>query len=347
MGRRGSISFVIEVKRSRRRLPLALGRTEDPNGKGEVRFGAVRPGFAATPFSEGPKGYDPTVEAAKVAADRLFNRLGGSEPAGAPAWNDLGAQGANQAPRTQAAGVPVPAPTKVASTAPSPAPTQVAQPRTGRVLESLTSVNPLEALFRQKAEERAARPRRPRAARSPTVAETQSAVRPDSKQGASSKSATDAKGLHEAVVDATDPQELRRSRNKSRRKTAARRLAKEWGRQSRRRRKAAAKSRRRAASRVRTEKPVAAPKRSVRKGLKASVGKKATAKKATAKKATAKKATAKKARRKVLTRKPAARKGATRKTVAKNAAKASKLRKTSTKRMRSGRPASTRGRRSR
>ena len=343
MGRRGSISFVIEVKRSRRRLPLALGRTEDPNGKGEVRFGAVRPsGFAATPFSEGPKGYDPTVEAAKVAADRLFNRLGGSEPAGAPAWNDLGAQGANQAPRTQAAGVPVPAPTKVASTAPSPAPTQVAQPRTGRVLESLTSVNPLEALFRQKAEERAARPRRPRAARSPTVAETQSAVRPDSKQGASSKSATDAKGLHEAVVDATDPQELRRSRNKSRRKTAARRLAKEWGRQSRRRRKAAAKSRRRAASRVRTEKPVAAPKRSARKGLKTSVGKKTTAKKTTAKKATAKKTG-----RKVVARKPAARKGATRKTVAKNAAKASKLRKTSTKRMRSGRPASTRGRRSR
>jgi len=343
MGRRGSISFVIEVKRSRRRLPLALGRTEDPNGKGEVRFGAVRPsGFAATPFSEGPKGYDPTVEAAKVAADRLFNRLGGSEPAGAPAWNDLGAQGASQAPRTQAAGVPVPAPTKVASTAPSPAPTQVAQPRTGRVLESLTSVNPLEALFRQKAEERAARPRRPRAARSPTVAETQSAVRPDSKQGASSKSATDAKGLHEAVVDATDPQELRRSRNKSRRKTAARRLAKEWGRQSRRRRKAAAKSRRRAASRVRTEKPVAAPKRSARKGLKTSVGKKTTAKKTTAKKATAKKTG-----RKVVARKPAARKGATRKTVAKNAAKASKLRKTSTKRMRSGRPASTRGRRSR
>ena len=331
MGRRGSISFVIEVKRSRRRLPLALGRTEDPNGKGEVRFGAVRPGFAATPFSEGPKGYDPTVEAAKVAADRLFNRIGGSESAGAPAWNDLGGRGANQAPRTQA-GVPVPASTKVASTAPSPAPTQVAQPRTGRVLESLTSVNPLEALFRQKAEERAARPRRPRAARSPTGAEPQSAVRPDSKQGASSKSGTDAKGLHEAVVDATDPQELKGSRNKSRRKTAARRLAKEWGRQSRRRRKAVAKSRRRAASRVRTEKPVAAPKRSARKGLKTSVGRKPIAKKA---------------RRKVLARKPAARKGATRKTAAKNAAKASKIRKTSTKRMPSRRRASTRGRPSR
>ena len=334
MGRRGSISFVIEVKRSRRRLPLALGRTEDPNGKGEVRFGAVRPsGFAVTPFSEGPKGYDPTVEAAKVAADRLFNRQGGSESAAAPAWNDLGARGANLAPGTRGVGIPVPAPASDASTTQSPPATQAAQPRTGRVLESLTSVNPLEALFRQKAEERAARPRRPRAARSPAAAETQTAVRPDSKQGSTSKSATDAKGLHEAAADATDAQELRRSKNKSRRKTAARRVAKEWGRPSRRKRKIAAKSGRRAASRIRNEKPVAGPKRSARNGLKASVGKK--------------RATTKKAVRKVLARKAAPRKGATRKIAAKNTAKASKLRKTSTKRTASRRRAPTRGRRGR
>jgi len=332
MGRRGSISFVIEVKRSRRRLPLALGRTDDPNGKGEVRFGAVRPaGFAVTPFSEGPKGYDPTVEAAKVAADRLFNRQGGSESAAVPAWNDLGARSADLAPRTQGAGIPAPA--RDASTTPSPAATQVAQPRTGRVLESLTSVNPLEALFRQKAEERAARPRRPRAARSAADAETQAAVRPDSKQGSTSRSAADAKGLHEAAAEGTDSQELRRSRNKSRKKTAARRLAKEWGRPSRRKRKIAAKSRRRAASRVHSEKPVAGPKGSARNGLKLSVGKK--------------RAATKKVARKVLARKPAPRKGATRKIAAKNTAKASKLRKTSTKRTASRRRASTQGRRSR
>jgi len=331
MGRRGSISFVIEVKRSRRRLPLALGRTDDPNGKGEVRFGAVRPaGFAVTPFSEGPKGYDPTVEAAKVAADRLFNRQGGSESAAVPAWNDLGARSADLAPRAQAG---IPAPARDASTTPSPAATQVAQPRTGRVLESLTSVNPLEALFRQKAEERAARPRRPRAARSAADAETQAAVRPDSKQGSTSRSAADAKGLHEAAAEGTDSQELRRSRNKSRKKTAARRLAKEWGRPSRRKRKIAAKSRRRAASRVHSEKPVAGPKRSARNGLKLSVGKK--------------RAATKKVARKVLARKPAPRKGATRKIAAKNTAKASKLRKTSTKRTASRRRASTQGRRSR
>jgi hypothetical protein len=332
MGRRGSISFVIEVKRSRRRLPLALGRTDDPNGKGEVRFGAVRPGgFAVTPFSEGPKGYDPTVEAAKVAADRLFNRQGGSESAAVPSWNDLGGPSANLAPRTQPAGIPVPAPARDTSTSPSPAATQVTQPRTGRVLESLTSVNPLEALFRQKAEERAARPRRPRAARSAAAAETQPAVRPDSKQGSTSRSPADAKGLHEAAADGTDSQELKRSRNKSRRKTAAGRLAKEWGRPSRRKRKIAAKSRRRAASRIHSEKPVTGPKRSARNGLKASVGKK--------------RAATKKVGRKVLARKPAPRKGATRKTAAKNIAKASKLRKTSTKRTASR--ASTRGRRSR
>jgi len=313
-------------------LPLALGRTDDPNGKGEVRFGAVRPaGFAVTPFSEGPKGYDPTVEAAKVAADRLFNRQGGSESAAVPAWNDLGARSADLAPRTQGAGIPAPA--RDASTTPSPAATQVAQPRTGRVLESLTSVNPLEALFRQKAEERAARPRRPRAARSAADAETQAAVRPDSKQGSTSRSAADAKGLHEAAAEGTDSQELRRSRNKSRKKTAARRLAKEWGRPSRRKRKIAAKSRRRAASRVHSEKPVAGPKRSARNGLKLSVGKK--------------RAATKKVARKVLARKPAPRKGATRKIAAKNTAKASKLRKTSTKRTASRRRASTQGRRSR
>ena len=334
MGRRGSISFVIEVKRSRRRLPLALGRTEDPNGKGEVRFGAVRPsGFAVTPFSEGPKGYDPTVESAKVAADRLFNRQGGSESAAVPAWNDLGARGANLAPGTRGVGIPVPAPASDASTTQSPPATQAAQPRTGRVLESLTSVNPLEALFRQKAEERAARPRRPRAARSAADAETQAAVRPDSKQGSTSRSAADAKGLHEAAAEGTDSQELRRSRNKSRKKTAARRLAKEWGRPSRRKRKIAAKSRRRAASRVHSEKPVAGPKRSARNGLKLSVGKK--------------RAATKKVAHKVLARKPAPRKGATRKIAAKNTAKASKLRKTSTKRTASRRRASTQGRRSR
>jgi hypothetical protein len=334
MGRRGSISFVIEVKRSRRRLPPALGRTDDPNGKGDVRFGAVRPGgFAVTPFSESPKGYDPTVEAAKVAADRLFNRQGGSESAAAPTWNDLGARSANLAPRTQAAGIPVPAPARDTSATQSPAATQVAQPRTGRVLESLTSVNPLEALFRQKAEERAARPRRPRAARSAAAAETQAAVRPDSKQGSTSRSAADAKGLHEATADGTDPQELRRSRNKSRRKTAARRLAKEWGRPSRRKRKIATKSRRRVASRIHSEKPVAGAKRGARNGLKASVGKK--------------RAATKKAGRKVLARKLAPRKGATKKTAAKNTAKLSKLRKTSTKRTAARRRASTRGRRSR
>ena len=160
MGRRGSISFVIEVKRSRRRLPLALGTTDDPNGKGEARFGAIRPsGFTATPFSEGPRGYDPTVEAAKVAADKLFNRIRGSESAPVPAWSDLDAQRADAAPRTQAVGTPAPVAAREASTTQPPAANQATQPRTGRVLESLTSVNPLEALFRQMAEEHAARPR--------------------------------------------------------------------------------------------------------------------------------------------------------------------------------------------
>ena len=226
MGRRGSISFVIEVKRSRRRLPLALGRTDDPNGKGEVRFGAVRPsGFAATPFSEAPKGYDPSVEAAKVAADKLFNRIRGSESAPVPAWNDLGARRADEAPPAQAADTPIAVPAKDASTSPSPAANQVAQPRTGRVLESLTSVNPLEALFRQMAEEHEARPRRPRAPRSAIAGETPTAARPESKRGSASKSAADPKGLLEAAADVPEPKEPGRSRNKARRKTAKPRLA--------------------------------------------------------------------------------------------------------------------------
>jgi hypothetical protein len=332
MGRRGSISFVIEVKRSRRRLPLALGRTDDPNGKGEVRFGAGRPGgFAATPFSEGPKGYDPSVEAAKVAADKLFNRIRGSESAPDPAWNDLGTQRADEAPPAQPASTPIAVPAKDASTSPSPAANQGAQPRTGRVLESLTSVNPLEALFRQMAEEHAARPRRPRAPRSTTTGETPAAVRPDSKQGSKSKSAVDPKVLLEAVVETTDPKEPRRSRSTSRRKTAKRRFAKEL--KARRKRKSAAKGRRQVARPTRAAKPLARPKRSTRVAPKAGVRKKRSAAKTTA--------------RKVLARKPALYKGATRKNAARKAAKVSKSRKTATKSMASRRRASTRGRRSR
>jgi hypothetical protein len=334
MGRRGSISFVIEVKRSRRRLPPALGRTDDPNGKAEVRFGAVRPGgFAATPFSEGPKGYDPSVEAAKVAADKLFNRIRGSESASVPAWNDLAARPAHEAPPAQAAGMPVAAPAKDASTSPSPAANQVTQPRTGRVLESLTSVNPLEALYRQMAEEHAARPRRPRAPRSTTAGESPAAVRPDSKQGSRSKSPADPKVLLEAVVDATDPEEPRRSRNTSRRKTAKRRFAKELGRKARRKRRTAAKGRRQVARPTRTAKPLAGPKRRTRQTPKVSVRKKRGTPKTTA--------------RKVLARKPARYKGATRKNAARKPAKVSKRRKTATKSMASRRRPSTRGRRSR
>jgi hypothetical protein len=330
MGRRGSISFVIEVKRSRRRLPLALGATDDPNGKGEVRFGAIRPsGFAATPFSEGPKGYDPTVEAAKVAADKLFNRIRGSESA--PAWNDLGARRADAAPPAPAAGTPVAA--KDASAPQPPAANQVTQPRTGRVLESLTSVNPLEALFRQMAEEHASRPRRPRAPRSATAGETQAAARPDSKQGSTSKSATAPRGLVEAAVDTPDPKEPRRSRNKSRRKTAERRLARELGRKARRKRKIAAKSRRQAVRSTRTAKPLAGPKRSARKQPKASVGQKRGATKRT--------------QRKALARKSAPHKGATTKRATRKVAKASKPRKTATKSVNSRRRPSPRGRRRR
>jgi ribonuclease E len=332
MGRRGSISFVIEIKRSKRRFPLALGRTDDPNGKAEVRFAAARPsGLAATPFSEGPKGYDPTVEAAKVAADRLFNKLSGSESSPVSAWNSE--RSADAAPQQQAAGIPAPAPARDVSATQSPAATPVAQPRTGRILESLTSANPLEALFRQKAEERAARHRRPRATRSTTVGESQTGVRPDSKQGSTSKSTTEPKSLLEAVVSTTDPKEPRRSQNKSRRKTAARRLAPERARKSGRKRKSAAKSRRPTASPVRTAKHRAGPKRNARNGAKASVVRK--------------RGTTKKLGRKVLARKTAPNKGAMRKTVARNLAKASKLRKTSRKSVTSRGRAPTRRRRSR
>jgi hypothetical protein len=331
MGRRGSISFVIEVKRSRRRLPLALGTTDDPNGKGEARFDAIRPGgFAATPFSEGPRGYDPTVEAAKVAADKLFNRIRGSESAPVPAWNDRGARHADAPPPTQAASTPVPVAAREASTPQPPATNQVTQPRTGRVLESLTSVNPLEALFRQMAEEHAARPRRPRTPRSATAGETQPAARPDGKQGSTSKSATDPKGLLETTVGTTDPKEPRRSQNKSRRKTAERRLTRELGRKARRKRKTAVKNRRQAARPTRSAKPLATPKRSGPNRRKASVGKKRSATKTT--------------QRKVLARKPAAHERATTKSATRKAAKASKPRKTPTKRMTSRRRSSPRAR---
>jgi hypothetical protein len=332
MGRRGSISFVIEVKRSKRRFALPSARTDDPSGKGDVRFGAVNPaGFAAPPFSEGPRGYDPTVEAAKLAADRLFNRLGGSESTPLPAWSDLGAQGNNVAPAQQAAGIPLPE--RDVSTTPSTAAPQVAHPRTGRVLESLTSVNPLEALFRQKAEEHAIRQRRPRTARSTTAGETQVGVRSDSKQGSASKSAAAPTGVVESVVDTGDANEPKRVRNQSRRKIGARRVTKRLGNRSVRKRKSAGKSRRWAAAPVRASKRLGGAKRNVRSGTKASVGRKHRA--------------TKNGVHKVPTKKPATGKATARKTAIRKAAKASKLRKTPTKRAASRGRAATRGRRSR
>lgn len=317
MGRRGSISFIIEVKRSKRRFAANPGRAEDPNSKGDVPFGAVRPGsLAATPFSQGPRGYDPSVEAAKVAADRLFNRLGGSASAPDASWNDQSAPTASIGAPPQAPGVLVQGSASSPSAAPSPSPAPGLQ-RTGRILESLTSVNPLDALFRQKAEERAARRRGPRTSRTRSVpGELPAGLRSDNKHGSSGQSAADQTG--DPVVATSKAKEPRGLRTKPPRKTAAQRFADQP--KSRRKRKTAVKSRRRMARPIRTIKNPIGTKRTSRKSAtKATLG--------------ARRTPAKKAARKALAKTSLPKKKTTRKAVARKPAKSHNVRKRSTTRV--------------
>lgn len=160
MRRRGSMPFVVEIKSSRRRFA--------PGIPGPVLLEKRNPGFHgngadalfAMPWNAGESAGDPSVEEARLAADRLFGGPGPSVSS-----RERGDQKTNErAVAVDQTGAGIGSREEAPDERPKPDASANApdgKPRTGRILESLTSKDPLEALFRQKAEEEVA-PRRGR-----------------------------------------------------------------------------------------------------------------------------------------------------------------------------------------
>jgi hypothetical protein len=167
MRRRGSGSFIVEVKK--RRFPQNIAAISGPDRKSvsaQAPTGAS--GFPATPFVERESISNPAVEAAKMAATRFFSGPGSARSAGVTHRGDPVAHGVvHRVVPARPADVPEqkPAALSVASAPP------LDGPRSGRVLQSLiVAEDPIEALLRREAEEKSARRRRGRRARVVAVA---------------------------------------------------------------------------------------------------------------------------------------------------------------------------------
>lgn len=162
MRRRGSMPFVIEVKGSRRRLGPGIPTGGLADRKIGFRVHANGPdALFASPRNESEQAGNRTIEAARLAADRVFTKPGPSASllerrnqqtdAVAAAGDQVRPSGISGREAVQETPTP-----EVQASAPD------GKPRTGRILESLTSKDPMEALFRQKEEEEEAPPRRAR-----------------------------------------------------------------------------------------------------------------------------------------------------------------------------------------
>jgi len=175
MQRRARMPFVIEVKRGKRRFTQSGAGPGVSDRKPGVWSTSPGAGWLiATPFNEsgerdeGRERSGPTVDAARIAADRMF--VTHAYPAAAPAHSapDLEPRnlvsGHHPAPRN---GLLVPGPAADTFACEPDLNARAAKPRTGRILQSLATEDPVDALLRQKAEELAARrhlPRGPRVA---------------------------------------------------------------------------------------------------------------------------------------------------------------------------------------
>jgi hypothetical protein len=163
MRRSGSVSFVVEGKR--RRFPQNGATTSDLDRKSGSPNSAIEAGgLSVTPLIERERGSDPTIEAAKVAAERFFSKPGSSGSARAAHWTDPSAR--SFIPRVEPArpaniAVQRPADDPVASPPPQQD-GQTEKPRSGRILQSLIAEDPIDALLRRKAQETGRRPRGPR-----------------------------------------------------------------------------------------------------------------------------------------------------------------------------------------
>lgn len=277
---RGSVSFVVEVKKRRWASPQGLMRPTDGDGKRETSTTAVAPrSFFVLPSEPRPIS-DPTAEAARAAADRLF----GGAPRQTPA-TDEASTAAAPAPAPPASEPPA-ADVAAAATV-SVTPPVAEQPRTGRILASLIGEDPIAALMRQKTEEEARQRRAQRALRasmapaSDTPASAADESKPATrvrgkakvKRDALASSGATATPSGEAEAGTTITTDPRATRRKAR-------TAKTKGRQH--------------AAAGRTARARTGAKRNARKlTAKASTATKAAAKKAAAKKAVAKRAKAK------------------------------------------------------
>jgi hypothetical protein len=143
MRRSGSVSFVVEVKR--RRFPENGATTSDLDRKSGSRIGPIGSGgLSVTPLVERERSSDPTIEAAKTAAERLFSKPGSPGSARADHWSDPSARAF--IPRVELVrpaddAVQKPAGDVVAAAAAQPD-GQAEKPRSGRILQSLIARRP-------------------------------------------------------------------------------------------------------------------------------------------------------------------------------------------------------------
>lgn len=152
MRRRGSGSFVVEVRK--RRLPLNVAATSGPAPQAP----AGTRGFSAASPVEKEDISNPAVEAAKMAATRFFSSPGYARSAGATHRGDPAGNGF--VPRVVPPG-PSHVPEQTLAAAPPASAPPPVEPRSGRILQSLiVAEDPIEALLRREAEEKSARRRR-------------------------------------------------------------------------------------------------------------------------------------------------------------------------------------------
>jgi hypothetical protein len=183
MHRRGSVSFVVEVMK--RRFPQNGATTSDLDRKSGSRTSPMGAGrLPVTPLIERERFGNPTIEAAKIAAKRFFSQPGSPQSARADHWSDPSARGFPRVEPARPADVAVQKPAGDLVAAPPPQPDgQAEKPRSGRILQSLIEEDPIDALLRQKAEERSSRRRPPGSrARSIIPSGSKAAVATDSHQ---------------------------------------------------------------------------------------------------------------------------------------------------------------------
>src|ERR1700692_4937508 len=298
MRRRGSVSFVVEVMK--RRFPQNGATSSDLDRKSGSRISPIGAGaLSVTPLVARERGSDPAIEAAKIAARRFFSTPGSPQSARADHWSDPGARGF--IPRVEPARPADVAVQKRAgdlvASPPAQPDGQAEKPRSGRILQSLIVEDPIDALLRQKAEERSAR-RRPCGPRTRSIIPngTQAAVPTDSRQTPAHKAtAKPSTGFTESAfaTDIVAPGRKSRGRTVVTDPNPAVDMPRD--KTGRGRKKKATKAPRRAGSLRRTANERAAAKRRAQKRAAGrSLGKKGVAKRAAAKKGAGKVAVAKK-----------------------------------------------------